>query len=280
MVVPLWLRMTAAIGILSIANIAEAYERPVLILSGLGAGGEGEKVSSSSNLSLQGHIEPNIQGGVEIRFFSILENGALHQIGGATAHINETGSFGVNVFPPKAGWPPGKVRAKVTFSPIRQVKAETEFEIVVRKDEPPISLGEEKPPLDIGRILEMAETRGKTIKVPAHSRFFIRGPVDKPNKKFISPNGVTGPPVFGDVTTVGGAGKKRTSYFQSITISLAEKDRKGVYSYEWEVVSPHKAGLYEVRLTPLDEAEEYKKARTREEPDFMLEVEGNVDLSP
>jgi hypothetical protein len=275
MVIPLWLRMTAAIGILSIANIAEAYERPVLILSGLGAGGAGAKVINSSNLSMMGRIEPSIQGGVEIRLFSILENGDLHQIGGTTAQINETGTFAVSIFPPKAGWPLGKVRAKVTFSPIRQVKAETEFEIVVRKDVPPFSFEEDKPPLDIGRILEMADTRGKTIKVPAHSRFFIRGTVDKPNKKFISENGLTGPPVFGDVVTK----EKKTSFFQSITISLAETDRKGVYSYEWEVVSPHKAGLYEVRLTPMDEAEEYKKVRTREEPDFMLEVEGNVDLS-
>jgi hypothetical protein len=273
MVIPLWLRMTAAIGILSIASIAEAYERPVLILSGLGAGA---KVINSSNLSVMGRIEPSIQGGVEIRLFSILENGDLHQIGGTTAQINETGTFAVSIFPPKAGWPLGKVRAKVTFSPIRQVKAETEFEIVVRKDVPPFSFEEDKPPLDIGRILEMADTRGKTIKVPAHSRFFIQGTVDKPNKKFISENGLTGPLVFGDVVRK----EKKTSFFQSVTISLAEKDRKGVYSYEWEVVSPHKAGLYEVRLTPMDEAEEYKKALTREEPDFMLEVEGNVDLSP
>lgn len=276
MVIPLWLRMTAAIGIFSIANLAQAYERPVLILSG--GLGPGTKVfSSSPNLSISGRIEPTIEGGVEIRFFSILENGALHLIGGATAQINQTGTFGVNIFAPKAGWPLGKVRATVTFSPIRQVKAE--FEIVLRKDEPPISLGEDKPPLDLGRILETADTRGKTIKVPAHSRFFIRGPVDKPNKKFISENGVTGPPVFGDVVRKESEKGKKTSFFQSVTISLAEKDRKGVYSYEWEVVSPHKAGLYEVRLTPLDEDEEYKKARTREEPDFILEVEGNVDLS-
>ncbi|MCE9528319.1 MAG: hypothetical protein K8R36_19930 [Planctomycetales bacterium] len=269
---PLWLRMTAAWGILSIASIAQAYERPVLILAGLPGGA---KVSTFSNLSIGGRIEPIIEGGVEVRFFSVLKNGTLQQLGGTTGQINHTGTFAVSLFPPKTGWLPGKVRAKVTFTLIKQVKAETEFEIVTQAGVPAVPFGEDKPPLDIGRIVDLTKNRGETVKVPAHSRFYIRGIVAQPNKKFVSENGVAGPTVFGDII------KEETAFFNGITVSLAEKDRKGVYSYEMEVVSPHKAGLYSVRLTPMifETGEAMEKAFAREEAGITIEVEGDVDLS-
>jgi hypothetical protein len=269
--VPSYSQFAVLLTILWLASDARAYERPKLILNG---SLEGATVASSANLSIGGRIEPTIEGPIEVKIFSLLENGSLHQLGGATAQVNHTGTFGVGIFPPKTGWPPGKIRVKVAFTLIPQVKAQTDFEIVTRKDSPPFSSGEDKQPLDIGRVIDLADSRGKTVKVPPHARFYIQGTIERPKKKFISENGVAGPTVFADLS------QKSVVYASGITISLAEKDPKDVFSYQWEVVSPHKAGLYTVRLTPMifETGEEMGKAFAREEPDLTLEVEGDVDL--
>lgn len=247
------------------APFAVGYERPVLKIVAPSAR-EDRGMWSSSNCSVIGNVTPEIPGQVTIRLYSVLPDGGLTPLGGATTKCGDNGQFGINIFPPGTGWPPGTMRVEASLDGFPKVTARVDQKIVVPDGGPPMEM--RKLPVESGIVVDLAAIRDKTLKVPKGALFIVTGQFHAVLKEPAK----VGPFISSETTREPVAGMGRVIYYSYLWNSLPEKDKPNLFGYETQLLSPDRAGSFGVRITPIVGPDSFKEI-SREKPDFTIEVE-------
>jgi hypothetical protein len=249
----------------SVAQIAAGYERPVLTIVAPSAR-EDRGMWSSSNCSVMGNVTPEIPGQVTIRLYSVLADGGLTPLGGATTECGDNGQFAINIFPPGTGWPPGTMRVEASLDGFPKVVARVDQKIVVPDGGPPMEM--RKSPVESGIVVDLSAIRDKTFKIPKGTQFLVTGQFHAALKEPAK----VGPVVSSEVTREPIGGMKRVIFDSYTWNSLPEKDKPDLFGYETQLLAPDRAGTFGVRITPIIGPDSFKEM-AREKPDFTIEVE-------
>lgn len=248
------------------AGVAAAFERPVIAIQsphGLDADGMAVRYSSTSNVSVIGEIKPPVGDSVTVRIYHVFEDGKLRRMAGASTPVRD-GKFMMSIDSSAGGWTAGRMRVEVSLDNLPQVKSSVDLTIVPHLPEG--IPGGYRPPEDSGILLDLAKSRGTTVRVPTNKLFYVSGKFECEGveSKF------DGPRVWGSLVKEPIDGKGKVTYQASTSLSIREAENKPVFTYEVQFLSPAKPGVFGIRITP--HVGMWLAEVDREKPDFMLEV--------